>query len=96
MSIWNHIHGLFQWQSTRIAVVEKKIETMSAELDALLAANRAIHDAVALAVTKLKLMSDEIARLKAGSADAADVAIAAGAIHAEADLLTSATAAAVV
>ena len=67
---------------------------MSAELDALLAANRAIHDAVASTVTKLKLMNDEIARLKAASPEAADIAIAAGAIHAEADALTSAIAAA--
>ena len=96
MTVWHQISGIFQWQSTRIATLESRIETMSAELDALLAANRAIHDAVASAVTKFKLMSDEIARLKAGSADAADVAIAAGAIHAEADALTSAIAAAVV
>ena len=94
MSIWNHIHGLFQWQSNRIAVVEKRIETMSVELDALQAATTAVHDAVAGADAKLKLMSDEIARLKAGSADAAAVASLAGTIHADADLLTSATAAA--
>lgn len=96
MSIWHQIAAKFQWQSSRIATLEQRIETMSAELDALLAANRAIHDAVASAVTKLKLLSDEVARLKAGATDVADVAIAAGAIHAEADTLTSAIAAAVV
>ena len=96
MSIWNHIHGIFQRQSTRIAALEHRIETMSAELDALQAATRAIHDAVASAGAKLQLMADEIARLKTGSADAAAVASLATSIHADADLLTSATAAAVV
>ena len=100
MSIWDHIHGIFQWQSNRIAKLEHRIEVMSevmsAELDALQAATTAVHDAVAGADAKLKLMSDEIARLKAGATDAAAVASLAGTLHADAAALTSATAAAVV
>ena len=94
MSVWNHIHGLFQWQSTRITKLEQRIETMSAELDALQDATSAVHDAVALAEAKLKLLSDEVARLKAGATDAAAVASLAGTLHADAAALTSATAAA--
>ena len=96
MSVWHQISGKFQWHSSRIVTLEHRIETMSEELQALQDAARAMHDAVAAADAKLKLLSDEIARLKAGSADAAAVASLATSIHADADALTSATAAAVV
>lgn len=96
MSIWHQIAAKFQWQSSRIATLEHRIETMSAELDALQEATTAVHDAIAGADAKLKLLSDEVARLKAGATDAAAVASLAGTLHADAAALTSATAAAVV
>ena len=96
MSVWHQIAGKFHGHSIWVASLENRIETMSVELTALEDATVAIHNAVAAVETKIKLMSDEIERLKAGATDAADVASLAARIHAEADALTSATAAAVV